>query len=86
MIVQISKNFIHSALGIWRRVPLHLQGKIQIALPLLAVVCSAIIAMYGNYQRAQIEATIQRHSETVSGLDTVLTLMVNAETGMRGYC
>ncbi|MDQ2995615.1 MAG: CHASE3 domain-containing protein [Chloroflexota bacterium] len=85
MIARIGKNIVHSALRGWRRVPLRVQGKVQIALPLLAVVCSAIMAIYGNYQRAHIEAAIQRHFETVSGLDTMLTLMVNAETGMRGY-
>nr|AIA18849.1 CHASE3 domain protein [uncultured bacterium] len=85
MIVRIGKRIVHSVLARWRKVPLQIQGRIQIALPLLAVVCSAVIAIYGNYQRAQIEAAIQHHFETVSGLDTMLTLMVNAETGMRGY-
>lgn len=69
----------------WQRVPLRLQGQIQIALPLLAVVCSAIIAIYGNGQRARIEAAMQRHIETVEQLNHALTMMVNAETGMRGY-
>lgn len=85
MIAKIGNQIAHPVLRVWRRLPLPLQGKIQIALPLLAVVCSAIIAVYGNYQRAQIEAAMQRHIQTVGELNNALTLMINAETGMRGY-
>jgi CHASE3 domain sensor protein len=85
MIARIGRRMSEPALRVWRRVPLPIQGKIQIALPLLAVVCSAVIAVYGNYQRAQIEAAMQRHIETIGELNNALTLMINAETGMRGY-
>lgn len=84
-IASISQHIVQPVMRLWRRVPLRLQGKILVILPLLAVTISAILAIFGNYQRAQIEAAIQRHFRTVSGFNEVLTLMVNAETGMRGY-
>lgn len=69
----------------WQRIPLRRQAQIQIVLPLLAVACSTMIAIYGNAQRARIEAAMERHIETVNATNQVLTLMVNAETGVRGY-
>lgn len=39
----------------------------------------------GNYQRINIETDIQRKFEMTSALGDLTTLMVNAETGMRGY-
>jgi CHASE3 domain sensor protein len=53
--------------------------------PLLAITISAVLALFGNHQRANIQADIQRHFHMVRGLNEVVTLMVNAETGMRGY-
>jgi CHASE3 domain sensor protein len=84
-ILSVAKRFVQPATQLWRRVPLHLQGKIQVALPLLAVTVSAVLAVFGHYQHARIEAAIQRQFQAVAGLNEVLTLMVNAETGMRGY-
>lgn len=69
----------------WQRVPLRVQGIITVSLPLLAVTISAALALFGNYQRARIEADVQRKFQMATGLSEVLTLMVNAETGMRGY-
>jgi CHASE3 domain sensor protein len=65
--------------------PLRVQGKILIILPLLAITISAVLALFGNHQRANIQADIQRHFQMVRGLNEVVILMVNAETGMRGY-
>lgn len=84
-ILSVAKQFVRPATQLWQRVPLHLQGKIQVALPLLAVIVSALLAVFGHYQHARIEAAIQRQFRTVASLNEVLTLMVNAETGMRGY-
>jgi len=70
---------------LWRRIPFRLQGKILVILPLLAITASAVVALYGNHKRAHIQADIERHFEMVRNLNDVLTLMVNAETGMRGY-
>jgi len=80
-----AKRFVRPATQLWERLPFHLQGKIQVALPLLAVIVSAVLAIFGHYQHARIEAAIQRQFQTVASLNEVLTLMVNAETGMRGY-
>ncbi len=84
-IISVGKRIVQPVMHIWRRIPLRVQGKILVILPLLAVTISAVLAFYGNHQRAQIEADIQRHFQTVRGLNEVLTVMVNAETGMRGY-
>ena len=46
---------------------------------------SAVLALFGNHQRANIQDDIQRHFQMVRGLNEVVILMVNAETGMRGY-
>lgn len=69
----------------WRRIPLRVQGKILIILPLLAITISAVLALFGNHQRANIQDDIQRRFQMVRELNEVVTLMVNAETGMRGY-
>jgi len=70
---------------LWQLVPLPLQGKIFVALPLIAVTIAAVIAFVGNYQRYKIQSSIQRHFQMASSFNEVLSLMVNAETGMRGY-
>jgi CHASE3 domain sensor protein len=84
-ILNVAKQVIRPASQLWQHVPLHLQGKIQVALPLLAVIVSAVLAILGHCQHARIEAAMQRQFQTVASLNEVLTLMVNAETGMRGY-
>lgn len=70
---------------LWRRVPVHVQGMVTVGLPLLAVLISATLALIGNHQRAAIEKDVQRKFQMTAALSDILTLMVNAETGMRGY-
>lgn len=84
-IVRAGKRIIEPPMHVWRRIPLRLQGHIFVALPLLSILISAILALVGNYQRAGIETALQRHVQTVNASNIVLTLLVNAETGMRGY-
>lgn len=79
------KNLVSRITSLWDSVPLRLQGKIMNVLPILAILISTSFAFVGNTQRANIEAAIQRHFKVTSGLGEVLTLTVNAETGMRGY-
>lgn len=69
----------------WRIVPLHVQGACITLLPLVAILFSFSLALVGNYQRARIEAALERHVQMTRGLTAILTLMVDAETGMRGY-
>src|SRR5690348_16460342 len=69
----------------WNRVPMRVQGRITVGLPLVAVVISACLALVGGNQRAAIETDIQRKFEMSAALSELTTLMVNAETGMRGY-
>jgi len=84
-IISIGKRIVQPVTRLWRRIPLRLQGKILVILPLVAITISAVFALFGNHQRANIQADIQRHFQMVRGLNEVVTLMVNAETGMRGY-
>ena len=56
-----------------------------VGLPLLAAAIAAVFAFFGNRQRANIEADLQRHLQMDKSLSEMLTVMVNAETGMRGY-
>lgn len=77
--------FARPALRLWDRIPMRTQGRITVGLPLLAVLISACLAAMGNYQRINIETDIQRKFEMSSELGELTTLMVNAETGTRGY-
>ncbi len=69
----------------WKRVPLRWKGRISIILPVTAVIISSIFAFMGNNRRAEIQSDIERKFSIVSDFDDVLTLMVNAETGIRGF-
>ena len=82
---EICTHILQMIVSPWRRVPIRIQGIILVGLPLLAIVISSVLALVGNHQRARIEADVHRHFQTVSVMSDVLTLMVNAETGMRGY-
>ena len=84
-IIRLGKWITQPIVRVWQRIPLRMQGHIFVALPLLSILISAIIALVGNYQRAGIEAALQRHVQVVAQSNEVLTLMVNAETGIRGY-
>ncbi len=84
-IISLGKRIVQPVTPLWRRIPLRVQGKILVILPLLAITISAVLALFGNHQRANIQDDIQRHFHMVRGLNEVVTLMVDAETGMRGY-
>jgi len=84
-IISIGKRIVQPVTRLWGRIPLRAQGKILVILPLLAITISAFLALFGNHQRANIQADIQRDYQMVRSLNEVVTLMVNAETGMRGY-
>jgi len=84
-IMSIGKRISQPVTRLWRRIPLRVQGKILVILPLLAITISAALAIFGNHQRANIQADIQRHFQMVRGLNEVVISMVNAENGMRGY-
>lgn len=69
----------------WNRLPLRWKGVITTVLPITAIIVSSIFAFWGNRSREAIEADIQRRFQIVRTFNEVLTLMVNAETGMRGF-
>ncbi|WP_176921310.1 CHASE3 domain-containing protein [Pseudonocardia oroxyli] len=76
---------VQAGLGLWNRIPVRTQGRITVGLPLVAVVVSACLALTGNLQRVDIETDIQRKFEMTAALSELTTVMVDAETGVRGY-
>jgi CHASE3 domain sensor protein len=76
---------VRPALRLWESIPLRVQGRITVALPLVAVIVSACLGVVGNSERIGIETDIQRSFEMSAALDGLSSLMVNAETGVRGY-
>ncbi len=69
----------------WGHLSLRGLGGALAALPLIAVISSASLAFVGNRERARTESALAHHIELVEGLGQVSTLMLNAETGLRGY-
>lgn len=69
----------------WNRLSLRWKGIITTALPITAILVSSVFAFLGNQSRQLIETDIQRKFQLVNTFNEVLTLMVNAETGMRGF-
>jgi CHASE3 domain sensor protein len=76
---------VRPPLRLWERVPLRVQGRITVGLPLVAVVISACLAISGNTARIGLETDIQQEFETSAALGGITSLMVDAETGVRGY-
>ena len=54
-------------------------------IPLVAVIVSFCFALYGNQTRTAIASDIQREFKAVSQDNDLLTLMIDAETGERGF-
>ena len=73
------------ALQIWNRAPIRAQGGILALIPIIAVIVAFIFAIYGNRTRAWIEDDIQRKFKMVRQYNDLMTLMVDAETGERGF-
>ena len=71
--------------GLWQHLPLKSLGVLSAALPMVAVVASAVLAFVGNQNRERTETAVTRHFEMVARLNDLLTLMLNAETGLRGH-
>ncbi len=73
------------ALQIWNHAPIRAQGGILALIPIIAVIVSFIFAFYGNRSRAWIEFDIQRKFKMVRQFNDLMSLMVDAETGERGF-
>lgn len=73
------------ALQIWNRAPIRAQGGILALIPIIAVIVSFVVAIYGNRTRAWIEYDIQRKFQMVRQYNDLMSLMVDAETGERGF-
>jgi CHASE3 domain sensor protein len=73
------------ALRIWNRLPIRAQGGVTVFIPIVAMLISFGFAIYGNLNRAARQESIQRKFKAVRQYGDLLTLMVNAETGERGF-
>jgi len=73
-----------SRFSIWQRIPLRVQGIIFNSLPLVAVLVTAIFAYYSNQQRERTEMSLNRHFEMVENLADIHTVLLNAESDLRG--
>lgn len=62
-----------------------MQSFVLAALPFAAILLSTVAAFDGNRHRERAETDVARKFEMVAGLSDLLLLMVNAETGTRGY-
>ena len=54
-------------------------------IPVAAIVLSFAMAYYGNRNREWLETDIERKFHTANKLDELMALVVNAESGIRGY-
>lgn len=80
----MKRRFVH-ALRTWNRLPIRAQGGVTVFIPIVAVLISFVFAIYGNLDRAARQESIQRKFKAVRQYGDLLTLMVNAETGERGF-
>ena len=69
----------------WNRAPVRAQGGVLALIPIVAVVVSFIFAIHGNNQRGWIQYDIERRFKLVRQYNNLLNLMINAETGERGF-
>jgi len=72
-------------LMVWNRASIRAQGGILSLIPIIAVIVSFIFALYGNQTRQWIESDIQRKFKMVRQFNDLMSLMVDAETGERGF-
>ena len=69
----------------WHIVPLKARDFLALAFPVVVILVTAGIAVVGHIQRTRVEASLTRHGRMVTELNRSMLLLVDAETGMRGY-
>ena len=72
-------------LAIWNRQPIRAQGGWLALIPVMAIIISFAMAFYGNRTREWLETDIERKFQAANKLDETMTLVVNGESGIRGY-
>ena len=72
-------------LQIWNKLPIRAQGGVTVFIPIVAVLISFCFALYGNRSREARETDIQRKFQAVRQYGDLLNLMIDAETGERGF-
>jgi CHASE3 domain sensor protein len=79
------RNLREKLKEVWSLLTLGGRGAALTALPLVAVVFSASLAFVGNRQRALTESAVVHHIGLMESLGQLSMVMLNAETGLRGY-
>lgn len=72
-------------LAIWNRLPIRAQGGWLALIPVAAILASFVMAYYGNRNRELLETDIEQKFFIVNRLNEVQNILVDAETGVRGY-
>lgn len=69
----------------WANLPLRKKGLVVVAIPLLALVLSSTLFFQAHNNYAETRGLVREAVDLRSQIQTVETLLVDAETGVRGY-
>lgn len=69
----------------WDNLPLRWKGIVLAALPFIVLLISASVSWWGNTERERTERALAHHIALTNSLEDEQFLIVNAETGMRGF-
>src|ERR1044071_7852286 len=69
----------------WFDLPLKLKGTIVMSIPLICILYSVVASHIFQSQRTDLTQWIQRAFNAGSRIQSVITLMVDAENGVRGF-
>ena len=72
-------------LQFWNSTPIRAQGGILALIPIIAVLVSFGFAIFGNLSRESRQEDIERKFKATRQYGDLLTLMIDAETGERGF-
>ncbi len=69
----------------WEEFPLQWKGVVLAVVPFVVLLVSASMALWGNHDRERTETALAHHISLSNSLEDVQFLIVNAETGTRGF-
>lgn len=69
----------------WEEFPLRWKSIVLAVVPFVVLLLSASMALWGNRERERTEGALAHHIALANSLEDVQFLIVNAETGTRGY-
>jgi len=72
-------------MGFWYDLPLIRKGMTVISIPLLSILLSLIALYVFQRQRDELDRWIERAFQAGSRIQSIVTLLVDAQDGSRGY-